>query len=96
MKHTIKEGQKMKRQPIRTCMGCNEKKDKKELIRIVKNKENEISLDKTGKVDGRGAYICDDIKCLEKLVKTKRLEKIFDMKIENEIYENLRGVIVDK
>lgn len=86
----------MKRQPIRTCMGCNEKKDKKELIRIVKNKENEISLDRTGKVDGRGAYICDDIKCLEKLIKTKRLEKIFDMKIENEIYENLRGVIVDK
>ena len=86
----------MKKIPLRTCMGCNEKKPKKELVRIVKNKENEISLDKTGKVDGRGAYICDDIKCLEKLVKTKRLEKIFDMKIENEIYENLRGVIVDK
>ncbi len=86
----------MKRQPQRTCMGCNEKKDKKELIRIVKNKNNEISIDRTGKQDGRGAYICDDIKCLEKVIKSKRLEKVFDYKISDEIYENLRGVILDK
>jgi predicted RNA-binding protein YlxR (DUF448 family) len=86
----------MKRQPQRTCMGCNEKKDKKDLIRIVKNKNNEISIDRTGKLDGRGAYICDDIKCLEKVIKSKRLEKVFDYKISDEIYENLRGVILDK
>ncbi len=86
----------MNRQPQRTCMGCNEKRDKKDLIRIVKNKENEISIDKTGKAQGRGAYICDDITCLEKLIKTRRIEKIFDMKISEEIYENLRGVILDK
>ena len=86
----------MKRQPQRTCMGCNEKKEKKDLIRIVKNKNNEISIDRTGKLDGRGAYICDDIKCLEKVIKSKRLEKIFDYKISDEIYENLRGVILDK
>ena len=86
----------MRKQPQRTCMGCNEKKDKKDLIRIVKNKENEISIDRTGKLDGRGAYICDDIKCLEKVIKSKRLEKIFDYKISDEIYENLRGVILDK
>ncbi len=86
----------MKRQPQRTCMGCNQKKDKKDLIRIVKNKENEISIDKTKKQEGRGAYICDDINCLEKLIKNKRLEKIFEMKISKEIYENLRGVILDK
>ena len=77
-------------------MGCNEKKDKKELIRIVKNNKNEISIDRTGKADGRGAYICDDIKCLEKVIKSKRLEKVFDYKISDEIYENLRGVILDK
>ena len=77
-------------------MGCNEKKDKKDLIRIVKNKNNEISIDRTGKQDGRGAYICDDIKCLEKVIKSKRLEKVFDYKISDEIYENLRGVILDK
>lgn len=86
----------MKRQPQRTCMGCNEKKDKKDFIRIVKNKENQISIDKTGKLEGRGAYICDDIKCLEKVIKSKRLEKVFDMKISEEIYKNLRGVIIDQ
>lgn len=86
----------MKKQPQRTCMGCNEKKDKNQLIRIVKNKENEITIDKTGKKEGRGAYICDNIKCLEKLEKSKRLEKIFEMKISEEIYESLRGVILDK
>ena len=86
----------MKKQPQRTCMGCNEKKDKNQLIRIVKNKENEIFIDKTGKKEGRGAYICDDINCLEKVVKSKRLERVFDIKITQEIYESLRGVIVDK
>ena len=86
----------MKKQPQRTCMGCNEKKDKKDLIRIVKNKNNEINIDRTGKKEGRGAYICDNITCLEKLIKSKRLEKVFDIKISDEIYENLRGVILDK
>ena len=81
-------------QPQRTCMGCNTKKDKKDLIRIVKNKENEISIDRTGRKDGRGAYICDDIQCLEKVIKSKRLEKVLDIKISEEIYENLRGVIL--
>ena len=78
--------------PERTCMGCNGKKPKKELIRIVKNKEGEINIDRTGKMQGRGAYICDNIECLEKLIK----EKIFETKISNEIYEKLRGVILDK
>ena len=77
-------------------MGCNSQKDKKDLIRIVKNKENEISIDRTGKKEGRGAYICDDIQCLEKVIKSKRLEKILDSKISEEIYENLRGVILDQ
>lgn len=86
----------IKRQPQRTCMGCNEKKDKKDLIRIVKNKENEINIDRTGKMEGRGAYICDNIECLEKIIKSKRIEKIFDMKISEEVYEKLRGVILDR
>lgn len=77
-------------------MGCNEKKDKTELIRIVKNKDNEINVDKTGKMAGRGAYICDDINCLEKVMKSKRLEKVLEIKISDEIYESLRGVILDK
>ncbi len=86
----------MKNIPQRTCMGCNCQKDKKELIRIVKNKEGIISIDKTGKAQGRGAYICNNIECLEKAIKTKRLERALGMQISNEIYENLRGVIIDK
>ena len=86
----------MKKQPQRTCMGCNQKKNKKELIRIVKNKNNEISVDRTGKKEGRGAYICDDVNCLDKLIKSKRLERAFEMSISDEIYESLRGVIIDK
>lgn len=86
----------MKRQPQRTCMGCNQKKEKKELIRVVKNQKNEISIDRIGKKEGRGAYLCEDKNCLEKLIKSKRLEKLFGRKIEEEIYENLRGVILDK
>ena len=85
----------MKKIPLRTCMGCNEKKPKKELIRIVKDKENNISIDKTGKLDGRGAYICNDIKCLDKVVKSKRLEKSLEISISEEIYNNLRGVIIE-
>lgn len=86
----------MKKQPQRTCMGCNEKKDKKDLIRIVKNKENEITVDVTGKKEGRGAYICNNVKCLERLMKSKRLEKVFEISISQEIYESLRGAILDK
>ena len=86
----------MKKIPQRTCMGCNQKKGKNQLVRIVKNKDNEINIDRTGKMPGRGAYICDDIQCLEKVIKSKRLEKALDTKISNEIYESLRGVILDK
>ncbi len=86
----------MKKIVQRTCMGCNQKKDKKDLIRIVMNKEGIISIDKTGKLPGRGAYICDDINCLDKLIKSKRLNKVFEIKIGEEIYKNLRGVIIDK
>ena len=86
----------MKKIVQRTCMGCNLKKDKKELIRLVFNKNGEMFVDKTGKAEGRGAYICDDIKCLEKAIKTKRLERVFETKINEELYENLRGVIIEK
>lgn len=85
----------MKKIVQRTCMGCNEKKDKRELIRIVLNKNGEISIDKTGKLEGRGAYICNNINCLEKIIKSKRLERAFDRKIEDEIYDKLRGVIIE-
>ncbi len=79
----------MKKLPKRTCIGCNEIKLKKELIRVVKNKEGEISIDKTGKANGRGAYLCDNIECLEKAIKTKRLERNFETQISKEVYDEL-------
>jgi uncharacterized protein len=85
----------LKKIPLRTCMGCNEKKPKKELIRIVKNKEGIISLDKTGKQEGRGAYICNSVECLEKVVKSKRLEKVLEKEISEQIYNNLKDVIIN-
>lgn len=86
----------MKKMPQRTCVGCMQKKDKKDLIRIVKNKQNDISVDKTGKKEGRGIYICDNIECLEKAIKTKKIERAFETKISEEICNDLRGVIFDK
>jgi hypothetical protein len=86
----------MKTKPQRTCMACNEKKDKNELIRIVKNKKGDLSIDITYKQDGRGAYICRKEECLEKVIKTKRLARVLETKISDEFYENLRGVIFDK
>ena len=67
-------------------------------INIDTNRDNkpDINIDKTGKQEGRGAYICDNINCLEKAIKANRLEKAFDVKIEEQIYDKLRGVIVDK
>lgn len=85
----------MKKIVQRMCIGCNNKKDKRELIRIVLSKSGEITIDKTGKLEGRGAYICDNVECLDKAIKTKRLEKSFNTKIEEDIYNKLRGVIID-
>ena len=83
----------MKRLPERTCIGCGQTKTKPDLLRIVKNKENVISIDLTGKMNGRGAYICANPECLNKAIKSNRLSKVFEMKIGNKIYEDLRDVI---
>ena len=86
----------MKKIVQRTCIGCMEEKEKKSLIRIVKQNDGKIFIDKTGKANGIGAYICNNIECLEKAIKSKRLERAFEQKIDNEIYESLRGVIVEE
>ena len=87
---------KTKKIPLRTCMGCNDKKPKKELIRIVKNKDGIITIDETGKQEGRGAYICNNIDCLEKVVKSKRLERALEKEISQDVYENLKKIIIEK
>ncbi len=79
--------------PQRRCIGCNEQKDKRELIRIVRNREGEISVDLTGKKPGRGAYICRDVNCLRLAKKGKKLEKAFDTAISEEIYTRLEQEI---
>lgn len=78
---------KPKKIPMRMCLGCGESKPKRELVRIVKSPEGEISLDFTGKKSGRGAYICRDSECLKKTRKNKRLEKSFSCRIDDSIYE---------
>ena len=86
----------MKKIPQRTCLGCNVQKNKNEFIRIVMGKDGAISVDKTGRANGRGAYICNNIDCLEKTIKTKRLERTFDMQISSEIYDELRAEITSQ
>ena len=83
----------MKKVPERACTGCGVSKPKQELLRIVKDKENNISIDLTGKKNGRGAYICTDVKCIDKLIKSNRLAKVFECNISNEFYEDLRDVV---
>lgn len=83
----------MKKIPSRTCIGCGAQKGKNELIRIVKNQLGEIKLDKTGKLPGRGAYICDKSECLELAIRSKKLEKAFETKIEESVYESLKNTI---
>ncbi|ACQ51861.1 nucleic-acid-binding protein implicated in transcription termination [Clostridium botulinum] len=86
---------KVKKIPLRMCTGCSEMKPKKELIRVVKNKEGEVSIDLTGKKAGRGAYICKDIECFNKAYKSKRLERNLEIKLDEEVYERLKGEIED-
>lgn len=86
---------KVKKVPERMCTGCMEMKPKRELIRVVKNKEGEIFMDLTGKKPGRGAYICKNIECFEKAFKTKRLERNLETKIDEELYGRLKDEIIN-
>ena len=80
---------KVKKVPMRTCVGCGEQKTKKELIRVVKNNENQVSVDFKGKANGRGAYICPSVECLKKAQKRDALSRSLMIKIDQEIYERL-------
>ncbi|MBQ1284683.1 MAG: YlxR family protein [Clostridia bacterium] len=82
-----------RKQPMRMCTGCGEMKEKRELIRVVKSSDGEISLDKTGKKNGRGAYICHNAACLKKARKNKRIERAFEVTIPDEIYDRMEEEI---
>lgn len=75
--------------PVRRCVGCQEMKGKKEMIRVIRTKEGEFLLDATGKKNGRGAYICPSGECLKKAVRNKGLERSFKQSIPPEVYEAL-------
>lgn len=79
----------VKKVPLRKCIGCNEMKNKKEMMRVLKTTDNEIVLDVTGKKNGRGAYLCFSKECLEKAMKNKGLERSLKMPIPQEVYESL-------
>ncbi len=83
----------VKKVPMRQCVGCGEMKSKKEMMRILRTTENEIILDKTGKKNGRGAYICSSPECLKKAVKSKGLERALKTTVSAEVYEGLEREI---
>lgn len=79
-----------KRVPLRKCVGCQESKSKKELIRIVRESDGGFAIDLQGHMNGRGAYICPCVDCLDQAIRRKGLERSFQMKIPEEVYDNLR------
>ena len=79
-----------KKIPLRMCIVCKTMQEKKSLLRVVKNNQNEIFVDLTNKANGRGAYICNNIECFEKCIKTKALNRAFKCEIDDNIIEKLR------
>ena len=87
--------QKVKKLPQRQCVGCRERKEKRELIRVVRSPEGGISLDFKGKKPGRGAYLCPDPDCLTKAKKKKALERCFEQPVPAEVYEALAAQLAE-
>ena len=85
-----------KKVPMRMCVGCGEMKPKRSLIRVVKTPEDTIKIDLNGKMNGRGAYICAEVECLNKAHKSKRLERAFKTQISEEIYQQLEKELKDE
>lgn len=80
--------------PQRQCIGCGEMKNKKEMIRVIKTPEDEIKLDDTGKKNGRGAYICKSMDCLQKAMKSRGLERSLKVSIPHDVYEELEKELI--
>lgn len=80
---------KAKKVPLRMCVGCGEMFDKRTLVRVVKSREGEVSLDLTGKKAGRGAYVCNNPECLKKARKKGAFERAFQMQISEEVFNNM-------
>ena len=85
-----------KKVPVRTCICCRNEFEKKQLLRIVKTKDGVFSIDRTGKANGRGAYICSRIECAKKLNKAKVLDRVFSMAVPQEIYSQIEEELLAK
>lgn len=86
-----------KKKPTRTCVSCRKEFFKNELVRVVKNKDGEIFIDKSGKANGRGAYVCGGADCTKKLIKSKALDRAFKVAVPEEIYSAIaEAVLGDK
>ena len=85
----------MKKIPMRRCTGCGTSKPKRELLRIVRSDETNVSFDPGGRSNGRGAYICKDIDCLNKALKTKRLERSLEVTLGDELINELKKMFDD-
>ena len=79
-----------RRVPLRKCLGCGEMKEKRQLLRVVHNKEGETLVDATGKAAGRGAYICGNTACFDAARKNRRFERAFSERIPEDVFEGLR------
>ena len=84
---------KVRKIPMRMCVGCREMKPKAELMRVVKPQEGDAAIDRTGKASGRGAYVCENAECLKKAQKTRALERALEAKIEDSVFEQLAAQI---
>ena len=91
----MEQPKKVKKIPQRQCLGCNEHKPKKELLRVVRSPEGEISLDFTGKKSGRGAYICWDVHCLKKARKSRRIDRSLECSIPEDVYDRMEQELAD-
>ena len=88
--------QKKRKVPLRKCLGCNEMKPKKELIRIVRSPEGKVDIDKVGKAPGRGCYICPNLKCLEAAIKAKRVENALEAPADEDMFNKLREQLTNE
>ena len=84
---------KVRKVPMRMCVGCREMKPKAELMRVVKPQDGDCAIDRTGKAAGRGAYVCENAECLKKAQKTRALERALEAKIEDSVFEQLQAQI---
>ena len=86
---------KTKKIPMRRCVGCREMKEKRTLIRVVRNQEGQVSVDPSGRMNGRGAYLCKEPACFEKARKARALNREFSAEISDEVYQDINRQMED-